>query len=272
MISGLVLALAACGKASGQQQAEPSSKAEAQSTSAKSEQPASEASSAASEASSAASEASSAASEAAPAGAAQLGGWTINDEEYATMLPTEVQEAFDKATEGLLGNELTPVAFIGSQVVSGTNYAVLCRSELVTKEPVISYKVAVIYSDLDGNAEILNIADFNIADYTEGEGTAPADLAGGWSVPEYTVMNMPAEVQSAFDAALEGFTGNNLEPLAYLGSQVVSGTNYAVLCHSSLVTSTPVNSIQVVTVYKDLQGKSTIKNICTIDPSEFNPQ
>ena len=208
-----------------------------------------------------------------PAASAALGGWTLNGDVAAAALPQDAQEAFDKATEGLLGNDLTPVALLGTQVVAGTNYAILCKSELVTAEPVVSYQVAIIYRDLEGNAEIIDITDFNVAGYTEGDGAdiSAETLAGGWQVPEeYTVVTLPENVQAAFDKALEGWTGSNQEPLAYLASQVVSGTNYAILCRSTLVTKEPVSGISVVTIYEDLQGNAKISNIHVIDPAEFN--
>lgn len=205
--------------------------------------------------------------------AAALGGWTLNEDVTAAALPQDAQEAFDKATEGFLGNDLTPVVLLGTQVVAGTNYAILCKSELVTAEPVVSYQVAIIYKDLEGNAEIIDVTDFNVAGYTEGDGAdiSAETLAGGWQVPEeYTVVALPENVQAAFDKALEGWTGSNQEPLAYLASQVVSGTNYAILCHSTLVTKEPVSGISVVTIYEDLQGNAKISNIHVIDPAEFN--
>ena len=53
-------------------------------------------------------------------------------------------------------------------------------------------------------------------------------LAGGWTVPEdFTITD---EQRSALGKALEGFAGGDYEPIACLGTQVVAGTNYALLC------------------------------------------
>ncbi len=202
-----------------------------------------------------------------------MGGWTVNDDKTAAHLPSDVQDAFDKATQNFVGSDLIPLAYIGSQVVAGMNYSILCKGVTVTANPVTSLKVVTIYKDLEGNAEIKNIADFHIDDYTDREGIdEDAEmLAGGWAVPEeYSVINLPADVAKAFDTALEGFVGNNIEPMAYLGSQIVAGTNYAVLCHSALVTADSISSIQVVIIYADLQGGAEIINISTVDPADYN--
>lgn len=261
LTAALAVGLCACG----------SSAASGTQAASKSEAATPEAASAASTAS-ASSETSASSQEAAPS-AAVAGGWTMNADETVGVLPDDAQKAFDKATEGFVGNKLTPVALIGRQVVAGMNYAILCKSELVTKEPVVSYQVAIIYQKPDGEAEISNIADFNVADYTQGDGKdlSAEKLVGAWETPEdYTVVNLPAEVQTPFDKALDGWTGSRQEPLAYLASQVVAGKNYAVLCHSTLVTKDPVSCISVVTIYEDLQGNASVSNICAIDPADFN--
>lgn len=199
------------------------------------------------------------------------GGWTVYDYASPVELPEKVQTAFNLANANLDGVMYTPIAYLGSQVVAGTNYAVLCLAEPVVEKPEITLKVEIIYADLEGNYEVTKISDFNIEDYTQGEGKTPETLSGGWSVPEtVTVSALSSDAEAAFKKALEGFTGNSLTPMAQLGSQVVAGTNYAILCNSKLVTAEPVSSIQVVTVYADLNGGAEISNICTLDIADFN--
>jgi hypothetical protein len=36
------------------------------------------------------------------------------------------------------------------------------------------------------------------------------------------------------------------------------------------VTQEPVTSLQLVTVYEDLDGNASITNICTLDPAAYN--
>lgn len=201
------------------------------------------------------------------------GGWTVTDSS-AVKLPEEVQTAFDKALEGFTGSNLTPLAYFGSQVVAGTNYAVLCRAETVTPDPDESLVVAIIYADLQGNAELTHLNDFDFDDYTEADDDDDDDddeLVGGWQIPEdYTKADLPAEASAAFEKASEGLLGNDLVPMACLGTQIVSGTNYAILCHSTLTTESPVEKIQVVTVYEDLDGNAEITNIATVDIADYN--
>lgn len=202
-----------------------------------------------------------------------LGGWTV-DPVGDDRLPEDVQSAFDRVTEKLLGVNYTPVAFLGSQVVAGVNYAILCEAKPVVPDPVQSLKVMIIYVDLSGEAELLEISDLDLGAYAEKEelDVAAEMLMGGWQAPEEAEPcdNLPTDALAALEQALEGFVGNSLVPVAYLGSQVVAGTNYAFLCHSTLVTEDPVTSMQLVFVYADLAGNASISNIVTLNPADFN--
>ena len=92
-----------------------------------------------------------------------LGGWEEAIAE-AGMLPEKAQAAFDKATEKLDGAVYTPVALLGTQLVSGTNYCILCQiaSLVPDPDPDPAWALVYIYADLDGNAEIMNVYELYI--------------------------------------------------------------------------------------------------------------
>ena len=209
---------------------------------------------------------SSSASETSSASSAEehlLGGWTIAEQD-AVVLPEEIQAAFDKVAVDE-NKDLVPVALVAQQVVSGTNDMILCKNG-------DEYSMIVIYRDLDGNAELRTTVPFNLADYTQGESVVNIEpLAGGWAAhEEIAAIALPEEAKAAMEKALEGFVGSNVEPLALLGTQVVSGTNYAVLCKVTPVVPDAVSKVQVVTVYADLDGNATITSFSPIDPAAFN--
>ncbi len=89
-------------------------------------------------------------------GGGSLGGWTVNKDDV-TVLPDDVKACFDKATEGLLGCTYEPVALLSTQIVSGTNYCLLCRCTLVGADPVQSYVMMYLHQGLDGSSELMNI-------------------------------------------------------------------------------------------------------------------
>lgn len=92
-------------------------------------------------------------------GGGMTGGWTPAEDFTVTE---ERQAIFDKGMEGLLGVGYTPVAYLGSQVVAGTNHAFLCQSKVVAPDTAPYFTVVYLYEDLQGNVRILNIADFDI--------------------------------------------------------------------------------------------------------------
>ena len=197
---------------------------------------------------------------------AVVGGWTIPDNPAAATLPGDVQKAMDSFAENY-GDDLIPMAYYGNQVTEGMNYGLLCKSKA---DNVL--QTVILQQRSNGNVDEAIINTFNTGDYTQGDGADPSaePLDGGWNVAEdYTTTELPDDVQNAFDQATEEFVGNDLVPMAYLGSQLVAGTNYALLCHSTLVTAKPVSSIQVVTIYEDLDGNCSITNINTLNLASF---
>lgn len=88
-----------------------------------------------------------------------VGGWQTTQE---AAVPEEVAQALEKAMEGLMGATWEPVALLGTQLVAGTNYCLLCRITPVVPDPVGHYALVYLYVDLQGNAEILGTADLDL--------------------------------------------------------------------------------------------------------------
>lgn len=95
------------------------------------------------------------------------GGWTPSEDPTVTE---ELQALFETGTDTLTGMDYVPVAYLGSQVVAGTNHAFLCQAvsaypgeEGMQSDP--AYAMVYLYEDLSGNVSILNIADFDIGAY-----------------------------------------------------------------------------------------------------------
>ena len=89
------------------------------------------------------------------------GGWQ-NVPCEAAELPEDAQAAFDKALDGLVGAEYTPVALLSTQVVAGMNYCILCQITPVVPDATPTWALVYIYADLQGNAEITNVYDLYV--------------------------------------------------------------------------------------------------------------
>jgi len=86
------------------------------------------------------------------------GGWQAAENGEITE---EVQKVFDKGLEGLVGVSYTPVLYLGSQVVAGTNHAILCQASVVVPDAVPYWAIVFLYEDLQGNVTLMNIAPFD---------------------------------------------------------------------------------------------------------------
>ena len=100
----------------------------------------------------------------APAEAPLLGGWQASESPEITE---EIQAVFDKAFEELVGVDYVPVAYLGSQVVSGTNYCLLCQATVVYPGALPSYVLVFINETLEGEVTIMNIVDFDFGAFCE---------------------------------------------------------------------------------------------------------
>ncbi len=162
------------------------------------------------------------------------------------VVPDEVKTVFDKAAATLTGVGYEPVAYLGSQVVAGTNHFLLCKATPTTADPKATYVIVTLFEGLNGEAEITDVANSDI------EAPAPTDsenpIAGGYTEPE--TPEVTPEAQKA---------------LALLGTQIVSGTNYMLLCKITPVTANPQPHYSIVTVYEDLEGNASIS-----DTHDFN--
>lgn len=88
-----------------------------------------------------------------------VGGWTPTED---ATVPDEVAEALSKALDGLVGATWEPVALLGTQVVAGLNYCLLCRITPVVPDPLGQYALVYLYVGLQGEAEILGTSDLDL--------------------------------------------------------------------------------------------------------------
>ena len=86
------------------------------------------------------------------------GGWAPAQDPAVTE---ELQAVFDKGMEGLLGVNYVPVAYLGSQVVAGTNHCFLCQGTEVAPEAQAAWYLVYLWEGLDGSVTLLSVVDFD---------------------------------------------------------------------------------------------------------------
>lgn len=191
------------------------------------------------------------------------GGWSVNEGmDISLSSNPEAKAAFKKATEKLTGVDYKPIALLGTQVVAGMNYAVLCRSKAVYPDAQPEIKIMYIYADLEGNAEI-----------TGFQTIIGKQLMGGFTANTGKFsMGKNKDVKKIYKKAMKGLEGVTYSPAAYLGSQVVAGTNYMILCRSRVVYPGAPYQWSLVKVNKDLKGKASLVDIETLDIGTMDDQ
>ncbi len=161
------------------------------------------------------------------------------DTATSPVLTDETKEIFEKGAEGMTGATYTPVALLATQLVSGTNYRFLATCKPFLKddsEAIETYAIVEIYENLQGEVELKEVINSEIETYfAEG-------LTGGWSQPD--TPELTEEAAKACEATKED---SKTSYLALLATQVVSGTNYRILCEKD-------GTYSIETIYEDLNG------------------
>ena len=144
-------------------------------------------------------------------------------------MPQKVASGLDKVFGSMLGASYDFIAYLGSQVVNGTNHALLMKQTLVTGKDVENI-VLVILNEKPGDkgGESLSVVEIRTL------------FSSGGALGGYTInpqINIPADAKAEFDKHFAGFTGANLEPFALLATQVVNGIAYVFAVTSTLVLS-----------------------------------
>ena len=189
------------------------------------------------------------------------GGWAAVSGDTSLSANKKAKAAFEKATETLTGMEYEPVAVLGTQVVAGTNYCILCRGRATVPDAVPAVELVYIYEDLQGKAEVTGSKTLIGSEV----------LDGGWSANTGDFdLEKNADVKKAFVKATEAFTGSELEPVAYLGSQVVAGTNHLILCRSTAAVPGAEPEFSLAVVYADLNGGAEMGSIEEVVFGEYD--
>lgn len=190
------------------------------------------------------------------------GGWQRPE---SPEVSEEVQEKLEQAASGLIGARYIPVACVGRQLVSGTNYLLVCRVAPVVPDAKEHWSVVTLYTDLDGNSEITGVRDFPGETFLDSKAPGGGWIrpAGAWSQPQ--TPDVTEDARKAFDKATEGLLGVKYEALALLSTQLVSGTNYCLLCEGTTVAPGEPSDLYLVKVYADLQGGAEILEISALE-------
>ena len=152
---------------------------------------------------------------------------------------------------------------LGTQVVAGTNHLFLCKTAPVVPGAAETYALVTVYEDLKGNASVTDVQN------CEAKAPAAPDdgsmVAGG--VTEAQTPEVTPDAKAALDKACQGLDGAKYEVKALLGTQVVAGTNYTLLCKITPVVPNASSHYAIVKVYEKPDGSAEISETFDFTPS-----
>ena len=177
----------------------------------------------------------------------KTGSWDIAVE--IGKMPQKVASAVTELNEKIVGAEYEPIAYIGSQVVNGVNHAVLAKQIVVTGRDNENI-VVLIFNEKNDGVALVSIERVL-------EGGAPL---GGVNIDVQT--DIPEDIEEMFMDAFVPYVGAAVTPYAFLGTQVVKGTNYIFAATLSTVAVEPEEKAMLVTVNPLTQKISMTDMLC----------
>lgn len=181
------------------------------------------------------------------------GGWTP----AADYEVTEARKAvFDKGM-AVISSIHAPLAYLGSQVVAGTNHCFLSKGSNWLE-------LVYFYEDLQGNVQLMNTAHLPMVPQADGTVTVPeTGLSGGWAYAEDPAFT--DEDEAKLEAALQNQVGASYAIVAYVGEQVVAGLNRCLLVQVTPVVPNARPHYALAYIYTDLQGNSSLTQVIDLD-------
>ena len=180
-----------------------------------------------------------------------------NDAEKVTMIdgyeladsPLLSDEVLDLFSAGDAA-EFTPLALVGEAEDAENGYGVLCEKGDNDSE---QYYIVYVKDDAEYDSIITRMLDCN-AEF----GTFTAE-SGSWEKSESPEIDHDA--QAALANAEKTVEGVSFKPIAFLGSQVVSGMNFRLLCEVTYNDGSVEPFFAIVHVYEDLEGNASISEV-----------
>ena len=147
-----------------------------------------------------------------------VGAYNTNLVSFSLKDNPDAMNAFEAAfPNGYNYTHYEPIALLGTQVVSGTNYLYLCKSTWTDYQENVSFVLLQIYQNLSGKSQVVGSAILFPTEESREEGEDYIDNTGSY-LPE----NIPA-IQNAFNEAVKDNENVSYIPLAYIGKHTQEG-------------------------------------------------
>lgn len=162
-------------------------------------------------------------------------------------MPQKVATAFDEFNDTIVGAEYNEIAYLGSQIVNGTNHAVLAEQTVLTGKDTKNI-VLMVFKETKEGVSLVNIERI----------VESGEELGGIKVNVQTE-DIDKEAKTAFEKTFESFVGSKVSPIALLATQVTKGVNYIFVSEVTPITAGEADSKVALTVVNGMnEGVSFI--------------
>lgn len=162
------------------------------------------------------------------------GTWLV---EVSKELPQKVASAMAELSETLIGAEYEPIVYLGSQVVNGTNHAVLAKQTILTGRDSTNV-VLLIFNEKPGDMKLTLVSIDRVL--------CSGKPLGGLKVE--VIKELDDELLDIFHKGLEGYVGARYTPIVFLGSQVSKGVDYIYVVHLSAMGPNDRDEVALVAI------------------------
>ena len=195
-----------------------------------------------------------------------VGAYNTNLVSFSLKDNPDAMNAFEAAfPNGYNYTHYEPIALLGTQVVSGTNYLYLCKSTWTDYQENVSFVLLQIYQDLSGKSQVVGSAILFPTEESREEGEDYIDNTGSY-LPE----NIPA-IQNAFKEAVKDNENVSYIPLAYIGKHTQEGKpeeDVIFAAKNPRGTDTKI-SYELLYIGKDKEGKAKLVKTEDVEFPDF---
>ena len=184
-----------------------------------------------------------------------VGAYNTNLVSFSIKDNPDAINAFEAAfPNGYNYTHYEPIALLGTQVVSGTNYLYLCKSTWTDYQENVSFVLLQIYQDLSGKSEVMGSAILFPTEESREEGEDYIDNTGSY-LPE----NIPA-IQNTFTEAVPDNENVSYIPLAYIGKHTQEGKSEEVVIFTAKKSKgkDAKTNYEILYIVKDKDGKAKL--------------
>ena len=202
-----------------------------------------------------------------------VGGWETVLDDVDVNIDSNALAAFNNSKGSYEDLHLNAVALLASAVTGpkSENYLFLARAYPSGGETqYASYKIVEVYND-NGNATMNSVEEFDFTKYVNVDIPNNSEyMDGGWGVSyPNTLGKLDSKVQSIFDNVTSNITDITYNPIVVIAKQLVSGTNYAVLCYGKSSDKSITTGLYLLTLYEDLDGNQKLAYQAFIDVADL---